>query len=955
MFGLGRNEIGWWGNGGGGPPVVTEWLLDGNTNGSEKYIGTNDNYDLPVTVNGIEAFRFIAATGEIQYPLGASLGYVLTSDASGIATWQSVGGSGTINQLDDVISQTNTPAVGPATGDRYLIGVAPTGVWVGHANEIAEWDGLDWVYTIPVLDDYVYATSTLTTRRFNGTIWQILPGVAILQNGNTLGAAGARIGTNDNNPVWLKQNNTLRFRLDSVSIRTALSMYVGIPGMTSAPTARLHVRGAGATSATYAFKSDNSAVAPLLYVRNDGHTKITSTIESQGSGNPILEVESSTGGTRTFFNAAAGFANIMQWRTDGSLKGQIYVSPSSEMLLYSGMWQFTDFSNNKRLNISTGGDILIGDPANLYSASARLHVMGAGATSATYGLKVSNNVNSDMFYVRNDGLVSSTLGYSIGTSLFVSNLASVTNTFIGALAGQTAIVGSERSVAVGYAALQNHGANAASTAVGYLSLNASTNTRNTAVGVNSALALSSGNAVTAIGDGALAQMTTEGEATALGFLAGFGVTAGLGCVFLGSRAGYAGDQVAGVQFSIALGYGATTTINNQLVIGNQGAGSQITDFAIGWGAHVTTGFQANVTTTIRPTNIATGVSNQANGYHICIAGGMSTGTGAGSDILFKVSSAGGAGSAQNALAEVMRISNTQTVGIGITVPLAKLHIKGAGSTSANYALGVYNSSDTNMLNVRNDGTVGINTIDWTNGYGGLTNKLAVRGANGDTGYHTLGYFENSINPTINNGNYNRALTSSIVKYGAFNTGQITGALNTADDQGSGNITDMFAMNSYLLSRGSGTITNAITNYSDKQVQSGTITTLASFVADTTQLSGGAVTDLIGLLVKTPTNVSGGTRTNTYGVLVQENTTGTNDYGFVCSGVQSNGLGTATPSADALLELVSTSKAFLIMRMTAAQASAITPANGMGLYVTTTDATFLTVGFWKYEGGAWLPW
>lgn len=67
------------------------------------------------------------------------------------------------------------------------------------------------------------------------------------------------------------------------------------------------------------------------------------------------------------------------------------------------------------------------------------------------------------------------------------------------------------------------------------------------------------------------------------------------------------------------------------------------------------------------------------------------------------------------------------------------------------------------------------------------------------------------------------------------------------------------------------------------------------------------------------------------------------------------LGAAAPNAFALLDLQSTTKALKIMSMTAAQASAITPANGMGLYVTDTDATFLTAGFWKYEEGAWATW
>ena len=41
-------------------------------------------------------------------------------------------------------------------------------------------------------------------------------------------------------------------------------------------------------------------------------------------------------------------------------------------------------------------------------------------------------------------------------------------------------------------------------------------------------------------------------------------------------------------------------------------------------------------------------------------------------------------------------------------------------------------------------------------------------------------------------------------------------------------------------------------------------------------------------------------------------------------------------------------------ITATAASALTPQAGMIAYVTSTDATFVTTGFWKYQGGAWSP-
>ena len=43
--------------------ATSEWLLDGNTNGVLKYIGTNDAFDFPIYTNGVEVARFLASNG----------------------------------------------------------------------------------------------------------------------------------------------------------------------------------------------------------------------------------------------------------------------------------------------------------------------------------------------------------------------------------------------------------------------------------------------------------------------------------------------------------------------------------------------------------------------------------------------------------------------------------------------------------------------------------------------------------------------------------------------------------------------------------------------------------------------------------------------------------------------------------------------------------------------------
>jgi len=121
-----------------------------------------------------------------------------------------------------VISQTNTPAVGPASGDAYLVGTSPTGVWVGHANEGAIWNGVSYDYTTPVTDDIVYVTSLLQTLRYNGSAWVPYAGTAILQGGNN-GIGNVVIGSNDIKELHLKTNGIPRVKIGTGGTVTTTS------------------------------------------------------------------------------------------------------------------------------------------------------------------------------------------------------------------------------------------------------------------------------------------------------------------------------------------------------------------------------------------------------------------------------------------------------------------------------------------------------------------------------------------------------------------------------------------------------------------------------------------------------------------------------------------------------------------------------------------------------------
>ncbi len=51
----------------------------------------------------------------------------------------------------------NTPAVGPAGGDQYVLGSSPTGVWTGKAEYVAKYYNSAWIFIPPIAGMQAYA------------------------------------------------------------------------------------------------------------------------------------------------------------------------------------------------------------------------------------------------------------------------------------------------------------------------------------------------------------------------------------------------------------------------------------------------------------------------------------------------------------------------------------------------------------------------------------------------------------------------------------------------------------------------------------------------------------------------------------------------------------------------------------------------------------------------------
>lgn len=83
-----------------------------------------------------------------------------------------------------------TPPISPVLGDTYLLGAAPTGVWVGKAYNHVTWMGNVWDFIIPRKGSCARSLSSISTQyAFNGTSWTI---VIVPTSGGLTGWDGTR-------------------------------------------------------------------------------------------------------------------------------------------------------------------------------------------------------------------------------------------------------------------------------------------------------------------------------------------------------------------------------------------------------------------------------------------------------------------------------------------------------------------------------------------------------------------------------------------------------------------------------------------------------------------------------------------------------------------------------------------------------------------------------------------
>jgi len=189
-----------------------------------------------------------------------------------------------------------------------------------------------------------------------------------------------------------------------------------------------------------------------------------------------------------------------------------------------------------------------------------------------------------------------------------------------------------------------------------MSNGAVTGSDNVAVGSQAGYGVTSGAQNVMLGPSSGKNITTGGNNICIGQLSGFGITTASSNVCIGTSAGQSTGGGSGV--FIGHNAGQNETAEAKLYIANNNGtpliGGDFTDRTVALDADLNVGVDA-ATPTDRKVRAGNGVGADKNGAALTVAGGQSTGTGAGGSVFIKTSPAGSSGSSANALVTAIEV------------------------------------------------------------------------------------------------------------------------------------------------------------------------------------------------------------------------------------------------------------------------------------------------------------
>ncbi len=275
-------------------------------------------------------------------------------------------------------------------------------------------------------------------------------------------------------------------------------------------------------------------------------------------------------------------------------------------------------------------------------------------------------------------------------------------------------------------------------------------------------------------------------------------------------------------------------------------------------------------------------------------------------------------------------TNTGNVGIGTTVPTATLTVQGSGS---NNPLAITSSTGSSILTANSIGHFSIGGSTTASTYLSI-NPAINEATSSDRALNGVLTLSNTSSP---NSSFQVGIQGQITFSGAntqnWTAGPVTGG------------SAIVGVDATILGGGTGTVSNAVGVFSNVNNSAMTFTNSYNFLGI---FPGSNVTNAAGLSIaslSTATNSAGvllGTITIPTGKFGIYDATGFNDY---FSG--NIGIGTSAPNTNAILDVSSTTKAFMPPRMTTTQRDAIpSPTAGMVIYNSTTNKLNVYTTTWE---------
>ncbi len=435
------------------------------------------------------------------------------------------------------------------------------------------------------------------------------------ENGLYLSGTAVRMGTNPLIENTTINMDTFTWRVSSGAVPVLytepVDNRVGI--RTEAPQYGTHALGTDLASGTIAQSlfADNTTLGPvfrLLRARGD-------------EGTPVdIPVDTVIG--QHYYSSYDGSSFIDNFRVRVVSNEDIDGTGESARMIYSC----------KEVGGTTFSDRIL-----FNTASVVVTLNGKGNTSATYQIRSNSSSVSDVFFVRDDQMVSASLGYSItGVRTYYENtpLTSAANIWIGAFNSFALTTAAVRNIFIGLMSdggLADDGTNIYNTWTGY------------AAGGRSILSTS-------------IQYNTWIGSSILE-TAGTGSTVGRfqHTTLIGNGVKYRGTLNATIVGVVGIGSNLDFYDSHSMVVGSSDETSWIDSIYLGQGHYLNTGSFQLKTVKLQPT-LPLAASNVAATFSFFIAGRQGTGTGQGGDIVFQVAPAGSTGSTHNALVTAMTIS-----------------------------------------------------------------------------------------------------------------------------------------------------------------------------------------------------------------------------------------------------------------------------------------------------------